>query len=277
MKFKTDKVYINDEGKMLVHPNWPIHPREPFVTDDDEEYQNDLRQWAIDKEKAIKQAYEVQNCWISFHLSGKPNNTFYTIPETEFEVIEIERTSLDIVYPVKLARILPEKTEIIYMDREICRKYKDNYGACQNECYFKGSVLKTCQQSHKELEEWKVTHPDKLQPIDTKDKPDFEKVWDEYAIPIPEDDYAGAEGIAELVAGKEIMYKDDAREAFKMAIEPRERRIDELTSFIDQVERSLYAGEDLNDKEILEHYISVFGIIKENARKILFKHSKNSA
>lgn len=30
------------------------------------------------------------------------------------------------------------------MDAKICKKLKDGYGICQNECYFTGSALKVC-------------------------------------------------------------------------------------------------------------------------------------
>jgi len=54
---------------------------------------------------------------------------------------------------------------------------------------------------------------EKAQLIDSEKKT-AEELWDWHSTGIPEDDYAGAEGIAEMVAGKSIMYKDDFLEAF---------------------------------------------------------------
>ena len=46
----------------------------------------------------------------------------------------------------------------------------------------------------------------------------------------------------------------------------------ELVDFIKQVDKSLYVGEDLNDKEILQWYIEVCKTIKEEAKATLLKY-----
>jgi hypothetical protein len=45
--------------------------------------------------------------------------------------------------------------------------------------------------------------------------------------------------------------------------------IQELKDFVRDVDRSLYHGPDLSDPEIMQHYISVFEIIKKDAKDLL--------
>jgi len=45
--------------------------------------------------------------------------------------------------------------------------------------------------------------------------------------------------------------------------------IEELKEFVRDVDRSLYHGPDLSDPEIMQHYISVFEIIKKDAKDLL--------
>lgn len=48
-----------------------------------------------------------------------------------------------------------------------------------------------------------------------------------------------------------------------------QRELTQLKQFVKEVDDSLYAGEDLKDEEILQHYISVFTLLKEQARKLI--------
>lgn len=58
-----------------------------------------------------------------------------------------------------------------------------------------------------------INHSTPLQPSGGR-----EGLWDLHSRAIPEDDYDGAEGIAKLVAGKSIMFKEDFLAAIQSAI-----------------------------------------------------------
>ena len=49
------------------------------------------------------------------------------------------------------------------------------------------------------------------------------------------------------------------------------QQLETLRGFVKEVDASLYHGPDLEDKEIMQHYIEVFKIIKEEARKLISK------
>jgi len=70
-------------------------------------------------------------------------------------------------------------------------------------------------------------------------------------------------------AGEGINKLFDRLSLLKDENERLSAEIEELKEFVRDVDRSLYHGPDLSDPEIMQHYISVFEIIKKDAKDLL--------
>jgi septal ring factor EnvC (AmiA/AmiB activator) len=68
---------------------------------------------------------------------------------------------------------------------------------------------------------------------------------------------------------KELEYWGDCQRYWRKHSDEQAKELTKLREWIEQVDKSLYAGEDLKDEEILAFYIDVWKLIKEEAKQLL--------